>query len=300
VSEALERVPASAPARFQAAALAFARGDGARLRESAGILGRRAGTILAQLLAARSAEISGTADDAIEAWQRLADLAPRDPAVLLVAGAGAARLGASGPAIVLAERALRRDPLEARLRAGVTEHWDGPEALADASRRYQAIARAEPAAAVTALSAAAVCEIILGRPQPAAALAERAAFAAPQRALPPALLAQVALDRGQARQALALARTAASLDPVDPVVLEVHARAVETTGRRFQALEAHRQALEVGADLSTGRIALARLLARDLQPVAARAELEALLRDEPELGEARGALLDLADGAPGR
>jgi tetratricopeptide (TPR) repeat protein len=298
VSEALERVPASAPARYQAAVLAFARGDGARLRESAGILGRRAGTVAAQLLAARSAEISGTADDGIEAWQRLADLAPRDPAVLLVAGAGAARLGASGPALALAERALRRDPLEGRIRAGVTDYWDGPEALADASRRYQAIARAEPTAAATAYAAAAACEILLGKPQVAQALAERASFAAPQRAVPVALLAQVALDRGQARQALDLARNAAALDPLDPVVLEVQARALETTGKRFEAQQAHRQALEVGPDLATGRLALARLLARDRQPEVARAELESLLRDDPEVGPARGALLDLADGAP--
>ena len=299
VAEALERVPASGPARFQAALLAFARGDGARLRESAGVLGRRGGSVAARLLAARSAEVSGTAEEAIDAYRLLADLAPRDPAVLLVAGGGTARLGASGPAVALAERALRRDPLEGRLRLGVTDYWDGPGALADASRRYQAIARAEPTAAATALAAAAACEIILGRTRAAEGLAERAALAAPQRALPVALLAQVALDRGQARRALPLAQAAVASDPVDPVALEVRARAIEASGRRLEAQGAHRQALEVGPDLATARLALARLLARDGQREAARAELESLLRDDAEVGEARGALLDLADG-PGK
>jgi tetratricopeptide (TPR) repeat protein len=299
VAEALDLVPASGPARFQAALLAFARGDGARLRESAGILGRRGGSVVARLLAARSAEISGTADEAIEAYRLVGDLAPRDPAVLLVAGGGVARLGASGPAIALAERALARDPLEGKLGLAVTDYWEGPGALADASRRYQDIARAEPSAAATALAAAAVCEIVLGRTQAAEGLAERASAAAPQRALPVALLAQVALDRGQARRALSLAQTAVSMDPVDPVALEVRARAIEALGRRLEAQGAHRQAIEVGPDLSTARLALARLLARDGQREAARAEIESLLRDDPGLREARGALLDLAD-RPGR
>ena len=297
VAAALERVPASGPARFQSALLAFARGDGARLRESAGVLGRRAGSIAAQLLAARSAEVSGTADEAIEAYRLLADLAPRDPAVLLLAGAGAARLGASGPALALAERALRRDPVEGRLRLAVTDYWEGPGALAEASRRYQAIARAEPIAAATALSAAAVCELILGRTPAAEALAERAAQAAPQRALPVALLAQLALDRGQARRALSFARTAVASDPLDPVGLEVRARTIEAQGKGLEAQAAHRQALEVSPDLSSARLALARLLARDGQRGAARSELEALIRDDPGVGEARGALLDLADAA---
>jgi Tfp pilus assembly protein PilF len=294
VADALARVPASGPARFQAALLAFDRGDAAGLRESAGVLGLRAGPLAAQLLAARSAELSATTDDALEAYRRVADLAPRDPAVILSAGGAAARLGASGPALALAERALRRDPLEGRLRLAVTDYWEGPAALAEAGRRYADIARAEPSAAATALSAAAVCELLLGHTAAAQDLAARAALASPQRALPAALEAQVAIERGQARRALDLVRTALEADPLDPVVLVVRARALEAVGRRLEALRAHRDALESGPDLATARLALARLLARGGSPDEAQAALAALVRDDPEVGEARGALLDLA------
>lgn len=66
VEEALRRVPGSAPARFQAALLAFRRGNAAALRESAGVLGDRAGPRVRALLSARSTELSGTEDEAQE------------------------------------------------------------------------------------------------------------------------------------------------------------------------------------------------------------------------------------------
>jgi tetratricopeptide (TPR) repeat protein len=298
VAQALARVPASGPARFQAALLAFDRGDAAALRESAGVLGRRAGSVVAQLLAARSAELSGTSDQGVEAYRLLGDLAPRDPAVLFVAGGGAARLGASGPALALAERALRRDPLEGRVRRDVTEYWEGPAALADAATRYAAIGRAETSAASTALAAAAAAELVLGRADRAEPLARRAAAAAPQRAVPLALLAEVALERGQAPRGLQLAQEAVEAEPSDPVALEVRARALEAAGKRLEAQGAHRAALDAGPDLATARLALARLLARDGDRDGARAELQALLADDPAVGEARGALLDLAAPPP--
>ncbi len=147
VGDALRRVPASAPARFQAALLAFRRGNAAALRESAGVLGDRAGAVAEKVLAARSAELSGTQDEAEQAYLAVAAAAPRDPAVLLATAGALARLHASGPAIEVARRALQRDPAEARLRRAPTDFWEGAEPLAEASRRLEAIGRAEPSTA---------------------------------------------------------------------------------------------------------------------------------------------------------
>jgi tetratricopeptide (TPR) repeat protein len=298
-AEAVGRVPGSAPARFQDALAAFDRGDAVRLRESAGVLARRAGNVTAQLLAARSAELSGTSAEAIEAYRLLGDLAPRDPAVLLVAGGGLARVGAAGGAMAMAERALRRDPLEAAARRELTEFWEGPAALAEAVRRYEGLGMGEQTAAWTAFAAAAEGAVVLGRAPEAERLAARAAAAAPQRGLPLALLAQIALDRGQARRALPLAEGGVYVDPVDPVVLEVRARTLEGIGKRLEAQGAHRAAANAGPNLATPRLALARLLARAGDAAGARTELEALLAADPDLGEARGLLLELAE-APAR
>lgn len=300
VDEALRRVPASAPARFQAALLAFRRGDAPALRESAGVLGERGGPLAARLLAARSAELSGTEDEAQEATLALAALAPRDPAVLLGAAGALARLGASGPALEVARRALARDPLEGRLRHAPTDFWEGPEALAEAARRLEGIARAEPSRAAAALAAAATCELLLGRTVAAERLAREAAAASPQASAPPALLAQIALDRGQARAALALARSALDAGPGEAVALAVRARALEALGRNQDAEAAHRAAAEAGPDLATPRLALARLLARRGDARGARVVLADLAGAEPDLAEARAVLLALAEGPAAR
>ncbi|HTN51075.1 MAG TPA: tetratricopeptide repeat protein, partial [Anaeromyxobacter sp.] len=81
--EAVRRVPGSAPARFQAALLAFDAGNAAALRESAGVLGGRAGPVVEALLAARSAELSGTLDDADRAYDAVAERAAWDLEVLM-------------------------------------------------------------------------------------------------------------------------------------------------------------------------------------------------------------------------
>ncbi len=298
IAEALRRVPASAPARFQAALLAFRRGDAPALRESAGVLGDRAGLLAARALAARSAELSGTDDEAQLAWQAVATQAPRDPSVLLSVAGALARLRAGGPALEVARRALERDLAEGRLHRTPTDFWEGPAALVEAARRLEAIARVESRGGATAYAAAAACELLLGRTVAADRLARLAAAAAPQSAVPPAILAQIALDRGDARRALPIATAGLELHAAAPVLLAVRARALEALGRNLDAERAYREAAEAGPDLVTPRLGLARLLARRGETADARLVLEPLLRDDPALAEARGALLALAPAAP--
>ena len=304
VDEALRRVPASAPARFQAALLAFRRGDAAALRESAGVLGDRAGPLVAKLLAARSAELGGTDDEAQQAYRAVAALAPGDPAVLLATAGALARVRAPGPALELAKRALARDPLEGRLRRPPTDFHEGLGAVAEAARRLEAIAREEPAGKVTAFAAAAACELLLGRSQAAERLAREALAASPQAVSPQILLAQVALDRGQPRAAAAPLVSALGLRPRDGPALAARGRVFAALGRTAEAVASFQAALEATPDLVAVRLDLARLLARRGEVAAARPMLASLVRDHPSLAEPRGALLGLsrpgAGGAPPR
>jgi tetratricopeptide (TPR) repeat protein len=297
VTAALARVPASAPARWQAALLAFRRGDARALRESAGILGERGGPAAARLLAARSAELGGTDEEAQEAYLAAA-AASRDPAVLLGAAGALARLQAGGPALEVARRALERDPVEGRMRRPPTDFWEGPAPLVEASGRLEAIARVESRGGATAYAAAALAQLLLGRTGAAERLARLSAAASPQALAPGVILAQAALDRGRARQALALATEAAEAHPHHPVAIELRGRALEALGRNDDAERWHRAAAEAGPELATPRLALARLLARRGRAAEARALLEPLLREDPELAEARGALVALAAAGP--
>jgi Tfp pilus assembly protein PilF len=294
VAQALARVPGSAPARFQAALLAFRRGEAAALRESAGILGDRGGPLVERLLAARSAELSGTDQDAQEAYQALAAAAPRDPAVLLATAGALVRLRAGGIALEVAGQALGRDVAEGRLRRPPTDFWEGPGPLAEAARRLEAIARVESRGGARAYAAAATCELLLGRPAAADRLARLAAQASPQSLAPLALLGQIAIDRGQTRQAIALANAAFRAHPHEPLALELRARVFEALGRGDDAARAHRDAAEAGPELVTPRLALARHLLRRGEAPEARALLEGLLGEDPSLAEARGTLLTLA------
>jgi tetratricopeptide (TPR) repeat protein len=298
VAEALRRVPASAPARFQAAVLAFRRGDAPGLRESAGVLGERAGAVVAKLLAARSAELSGTDEEAQQAYATLVALAPRDPSVLLATAGALARMRSGGPAVDVARRALERDVVEGRLRHPPTDYWEGAAPLVEASRRLEVIASVESRGGATAFAGAAACEVLLGRTVAAERLAKLAAAASPQAPAPHALLAQVALDRGDARRALAHAAAAVEARALDPVALVARARALEGLGRNLDAEQAYRAAAEAGADLVTPRLGLARLLARRGETREAAGLLEPLLREDPSLAEVRGALLLLAPTTP--
>jgi predicted Zn-dependent protease len=298
VAEALARVPASAPARFQAALLAHRRGDAAALRESAGVLGRRAGPLVERLLAARSAELSGTDGEALEAYRAVAAAAPRDPAALLAVAGAFARLRAGGPALEIARRALDRDVAEGRLRPAPTDFWEGPGPLAEASRRFEALARAESRREWLAYAAAATCELLLGRTAAAHRLARLAAEASPQSLPPLVILGQAALDGGRTREARLVADAAVEAHPHEPLAVELRARVLEALGRGHDAERAHRLAAEMGPDLVTPRLALARLLVRRGEAAEARAILEALLGEEPGLAEARGALVALAAQRP--
>ncbi|HET7826952.1 MAG TPA: tetratricopeptide repeat protein [Anaeromyxobacter sp.] len=295
VDDALRRVPGSAPARFQAALLAFHAGNAAALRESAGVLGDRAGPVVRKLLAARSAELSGTDEEAQQAYLAVAEAAPGDPAVLLATAGALARLRAPGLALEVAKRALARDPLEARLRRVPSDFWESTASLAEAARRLEAIARDEPSRAATSLAAAALCELLLGRTVAAERLAKEAAAASPQAVPPQIVLAQVAIDRGQPMAAAAPLRSALELRPGDGVALATRARAFAAVGRMVDAEASYRAAYEAAPHLATVRLGLARLAARRGDAPGARALLEALVRDEPRLSEARGALVALSD-----
>ncbi len=298
VADALRRVPASAPARFQAAVLAFRRREAARLRESAGVLGDRGGAVTARVLAARSAELSGTDEEAQEAWAAVVAAAPRDPALLLSVAGALARLRAGGPALEVARRALDRDLVEGRLRRAPTDFWEGAAPLVEASRRLEELGRVESRGGARAYAAAAACELLLGRTVAAERLARLAADASPQSAAPLALLAQIALDRGDARRALGHADAAVAAQPHDPLGLAVRARALEALGRNLDAEQANRVAAEAGPDLLTPRLALARLLVRRGETREAGALVDALLREDPALAGARDVRLALGPPAP--
>ena len=293
VGEALRRVPGSAPARFQAALLAYRRGDAAGLRESAGVIGARAGPAVARLLAARLAELSTAPEEAFAAWEAVAAAAPRDLATLLAAAGALARLHDPARAMALAARAARRDPAEPRTRIGLTEFWEAPVSLAEGSRAFADLARREPMRAPEALSAAAACELLLGRTRAAEELARAAADEAPQAARPLVLLAQLALDRGRTREALEAAREASALEPEDAVASEVLARALEASGRADEALVTRRRALQLAPGLGTAILGEALALARRGDAAAARSRLARLVAADSGQTRARGALLDL-------
>lgn len=298
VAAALARVPASAPARFQAARLAFMKGDRAALREAAGVVGARCGRAAAALLAARQAELgSATLEESAQAWRAWADATPRDPAAALAAAGALARVGLSGAALHLAAVAVRADPLEGRLRLEVGDCWEGPAALVEAARRLEAIGVAEPAAASRAFTAASASALLAGQSAQADRLARRASALDPQAAAPCLLLAQVALDRGRPAEALRFAAAAADL-PGGEAAGSVRARALEASGRLEAAERAAAAAAAGERGGAAARLGHARLLARLGRRDEAAAAAQAILADDPAVAGARGVLLDLAAAPP--
>jgi tetratricopeptide (TPR) repeat protein len=293
VDAALQRVPASAPAQYQSALLAFARGDARAVREAAGVVGDRGGPAVAAAVRARAVELSSTAEEAAAAWEAAVAAAPRDPSATLAAAGALARLGFTQRALAVADRVFQRDLFEGRLQRRVDDFWDGAPALAEASRRLVAVARGPSHEVAGAMTAAGAAELLQGRRERADELGRRALSLGPQLAGPPALLGYASLDRADPRGAAAWARAALELQPGQPAALSVRARALEAMGKRLEAQGAWREALDGAPDLSTGRLALARLLILDGQPQAARPLLEALVRDDPGAAEAVGVLRDL-------
>jgi tetratricopeptide (TPR) repeat protein len=290
-AEGLRRVPASAPARFQAALLARA-GDEAALRTAAGVVGDRGGPEVAALLAALVAEQGDDTVAAVQAWGAYQAAAGPDPAAALAAGGALLRLRAGGPALEAARRALALDLADARLRRPPTDFWEGPARLAEAARAYEALAGAEPRAAGTALAAAAAAELLLGHTQVADRLIRSAHAALPQAAAPDCLGAQLELDLGRPARALAAARAAVKAEPASAPALAALARALRATGQPAAAERAARGALSLDPDLRAVRLVLAQAVAaRDAEE--ARRVLASLRRDAPDLAEARRALLDL-------
>jgi tetratricopeptide (TPR) repeat protein len=301
VDAALRRVPASAPAQYQAALLAFARGDARAVREAAGVIGGRGGAQVAAAVRARSLELSATADEAAAAWEAVAASAPWDPVSTLVAAGAVARLGFPQRAVALSERVFLRDLAEARARRAVTDFWDGAPPLVEASRRLSGVARGAQRDAGAALVGAAAAELLMGRAERAEELGRRALSLAPQLASAPTLMAYVAAERGDARAAAAWARAALELHPGFPSALAIQARSLEAAGKRLEAQGSWKEALDAAPDLVTGRIALARLLALDGQRPQARAVLEPLVKENPGATEAVGTLRELSrPGSGGR
>jgi len=294
IDAALARVPASAPAQYQAALLAFARGDARAVREAAGVVGDRGGPAVAAALRARSLELSSTADEAVDAWEAAAAASGWDPVTSVVAAGAVARLGFQRRAVALTERVFQRDLAEAKLLRPVGDFWDGAPPLAESARRLLAVARGARREAAAALVGAGVAELLMGRAGPAEELGRRAASLSPQLASAAALLGYVFAERGDSRTAAAWARSALELHPGLASALAIRARALEAVGRRLEAQGSWREALEAAPDLATGRIALARLLALDGQPAEARAMLEPLVKERPGAVEAVGVLRELA------
>ena len=293
VTAALRRVPASAPARFQAALLAYRRGDAAGLRESAGVVGGRAGTAVARLLAARLAELSPAPEEAFAAWEAAAAAAPRDLRMLLAAGGALARLHDPSRALVLAGRAARRDPAEPRIRLALTEFWEAPVSLAEASRAFADLARREPCARRRRCRPLPPASCSSGGRGPRRRWPARPGRRPRRPCAPRVILAQLALDRGRTREALQAAREAWALEPEDAVAAEVLARALEASGRAEEALGAHRRALQLDPGLDTAVLGEALALARRGDTAGARIRLARLVAADPGQTRARGALLDL-------
>lgn len=293
VAEALRRVPGSAPARFQEAALAWRRGDARALREAAGVLGDRAGPAVERLLQARLLVVERRYDEAVEAYRAIAAAAGPDLGLLLEAAGALARLQARGMALDLAAGVARRDPAEPRQRQRLQEFWEARLDLAEGADALADLARHEPARAGQALEGAALARLLLGHTRAAESLARRAAEEGPDAARPHLLLAQVELDRGRPRQALAAAEAALRREGGDAVAQAVRARALQALGRLDEALAAFRRALAANPALPTARLGEALLLGRAGDRAGARTRLEALLRDDPAQARARGALLDL-------
>jgi hypothetical protein len=298
VAAALARVPASAPAQYQAARLAFLGGDRPGLREAAGVVGERCGRVAAALLAARQAELgSATLEEAAQAWRAWAEAAPRDPAVALAAAGAVARVGLSGPALRLAAEGVRGDPLEGRLRQEVGDCWEGPAALAEAARRLEAIGASEPTAAGQAFAAAAASALLIGQTAQAERLGRQAASLSPMAGAPRLLLAQVALDRGRPAEALRLAALAADL-PGGAAAGSLTARALEATGRLELAARTAAAAAGAPGSGAAARLGQARLLARLGRREEALAAARALLAEDPAVVGARGLLVELAGPPP--
>ncbi|HET6437007.1 MAG TPA: tetratricopeptide repeat protein [Anaeromyxobacter sp.] len=298
VAEALRRVPASAAAQYQAALLAYAARDARALREAAGTVGERAGPRAEMELAVRLAELSGHPEDAEQAYRAVADKVARDPEALLSVAGGLAKSGASRAALQAVEQALRRDLADARLGRPPGDFWTGPEPLADSAQVLEELARVLPSSAGPALSGAAACELILGHARNAEALARSAAAALPQAGVADAIRAQAALDLGQPARALPLASGAAAEGGA--AAEATLGRALEASGRMEEAERAYRNALSSVPDLLAVRLSLSRILARRGQAQAGRELLSGLLKDGPDLPAVRRALLDLgsAGGAP--
>ncbi|HEU4383722.1 MAG TPA: tetratricopeptide repeat protein [Anaeromyxobacteraceae bacterium] len=293
VAEALRRVPGSAPARFQEAALAWRRGDGPSLREAAGALGDRAGTAAARLLEARILVVERRYGEAVEAYRAIAAGSGPDLELLVEVMGALARLQARGMALDLGAEAARRDPVEPRQRLRLRELWEAPNDLAEGADALADLARHEPARAAQALEAAALARLLLGHTRAAEGLARRAAEESPDDPRPYVLLAQLELDRGRPREALQAAEAALRREAEDAVAQAVRARALLALGRAGEALAAFRLALAANPALPTARLGEALLSARAGDRAGARARLEALRRDDPGQARARGALLDL-------
>jgi tetratricopeptide (TPR) repeat protein len=289
VDQALARVPASGPARYQEALLAFARGDAAGHRRAAGVLAGRAGPLETKVLAARTLELSGQVDEAVAAWEALA-AGSRDLPLLLRTAAAMARLRAPGRAVPLLLRAAAADPAAPRARRQLGDYWEGPAGMVAAARDLESLA-ADERVVGPALAAAATCELLLGRTAAAAALAQRAAALAPQLARARVILAQIALDRGRIGDAVREASAAIEAEPSSAVALALLSRALEAAGRG-DAVDVRARALALDPGLPTARLAQARWLLRSGKRDQGIALLRQILADDPDDALARGALLD--------
>ncbi|MFT3916878.1 MAG: hypothetical protein QM704_23180 [Anaeromyxobacteraceae bacterium] len=293
-AEAVARVPGAAPARFQAALSAWRAGDPAALRESAGVLGDRAGPSVASLLALRAGELAGRTLESFEAWREARGLETSDPRTLLAAAAALHHGLAESPALEVARAFLAQDPLEVRLERAPGDFDEGPAPAADACDRLEALGRAARERGERALSAAAACHLAFGHGVRAEALARAAGALTPQAAAPQWILAQVALDLGKPRVAFPLARGAVEDDPGSAVAREVLARTYEAFGREADAAEERASPTAQRARLVTTRLAVARAAARAGRRDEALALARALAAERPDLVAPRALLLELS------
>jgi tetratricopeptide (TPR) repeat protein len=298
VAEALRRVPASGPAQYQAALLAFEARDVKAFKAAAGTVGERGGPAVAAQLGARRAELSGELEEAQRTYQALAAQEGGDASALLAVGGALLRQRAPGAALDAARKALAHDLADARLRRTPTDYWEGPGPLQSAAVAFQELGRSDARNGGAALAAAAACELLLGHTRQAEALARASQAADAQSAAPLWLRAQLALDLGQPARALPLAQAAVELEEADAAAQAVLGRALEAAGMQADAERAYRAALAVAPDLVVVRLALARSLARRGEAEAGRALLVAVRHDAPDAVAVRRALLDLGEGAP--
>ncbi len=232
------------------------------------------------------------------------DTHPDDGGAWHLLGDSLAARGRDAGALAAYRRALALDaprPLSTRVAAAAVEARTGDTTAAEVG--WSAVMNAWRGGGVEdprELMAVAAAARALGHGDPALRrtalrLYEEAMARAPEDPAPRAALGGLLLASYNNAEALPLFQEALALDPGDPVALLGLARSLHFD-HGAGAVDAARAAVAAAPGRVDSRVFLARLLAEEQDPDAARGELEAALAVNPRSPEALSLLAALADG----